>query len=256
MILEETHYNDRYIVTKWLFDLTCEIYFSPVTDPDLHKLNLSNKDIDGVINSLEKATDTKVDTSEKISLYEGTWRQIENSMANLIWLLHPDKKSSAGMREFNKAMIDLCKEMRYFISKKYLFQWVSLPEIGTLSNANYHWPIFQIYTYNDPWCQFYWSWIQSRYMKLCLKLLKHQINMACIIPLVTSLSPIQRIHIFYLQVTGFIAGSCRCSLLYMFHHCTEHVQQRTQSRASGLTPFSNQYLGSKLWIRFLHWEQT
>ncbi len=69
-ILQGIHLNDKYLVTKWMFDLTCNIYSLPVTETNLQILNLSNKIIDGIVGGMEKESDARIDMSDKINLYD------------------------------------------------------------------------------------------------------------------------------------------------------------------------------------------
>ncbi len=66
MIHKGTHVNDKYIVMKQLFDLTCSIYFQPIKNSNTEAFGLSNKIIDKAIDALQKATTFTVDSSDKI----------------------------------------------------------------------------------------------------------------------------------------------------------------------------------------------
>ncbi len=77
MILDKYHLNDKYIPTKWLFDLTHDIYFLPVSKENLQIMNLSNKIIDAIIGGFECTSDSIVDSTDKIRLYDKTLHSLE-----------------------------------------------------------------------------------------------------------------------------------------------------------------------------------
>ena len=66
MIHDGTHVNDKYFVTKRLFELTHSIHFQPVKNPYSEAFGLSNKIIDKVVDALSNATTFTVDSSGKI----------------------------------------------------------------------------------------------------------------------------------------------------------------------------------------------
>ncbi len=86
-ILQGIHLNNKYLVTKWMFDLTRNIYFLPVTETNLQIVNLTNKIIDGIVGRMEKESDERIDTTEKIKLYSQTFKILNKSNEHLIRLL-------------------------------------------------------------------------------------------------------------------------------------------------------------------------
>ncbi len=66
MIHEGTHVNDKYIVTKQLFNLTCSIYFQPVKNSNTEAFGLANQIIDKAIDALQKSTTFTVNSLDKI----------------------------------------------------------------------------------------------------------------------------------------------------------------------------------------------
>ncbi len=122
MFLKKFHRNDRYIPTKQLFDLACDIYFLPVTKNNLQALNLSNKIIDVIIGGLEKVSDSRIDTSDKIRLYDETFKSLALSTNNLLHILLPEDDNSDSMIHLNGAMTDPYENTRKFILEKSHFQ--------------------------------------------------------------------------------------------------------------------------------------
>ncbi len=74
------HLNDKYLVTKQMFDLICNIYFLPLTETNLQVLNLSNKIVDFIIGGLEKESDVRINMPEKIKLYNQTSKMLNNQL--------------------------------------------------------------------------------------------------------------------------------------------------------------------------------
>ena len=107
MILSEIHQNDRYIVTKRLYDLTRDIYFLPISDSDLWIDNLSTKVIDAIISGLGKAANIIIDSSAKIELYKKAEAMLESATLNSIQLLNVNNNNqSKKNKNFRKALID------------------------------------------------------------------------------------------------------------------------------------------------------
>ncbi len=130
MILDECHSNDKYIPTKRLFDLTRDIYFLPVSKENLQIVNVSNKIVDAIIGGLERASDVKVDTTDKIRLYDKTLHSLELSKTNLIRILHPKDGDKDFMKSLDVVLSDPYRKLKRFISNN-----VSFP----LSFLTYNW---------------------------------------------------------------------------------------------------------------------
>ncbi len=125
-ILQSLHQNNKYLVTKRMFDLTCNIYFLPVTETNLQILNLSNKIIDGIIGGLEKVSDVRINTTEKIKLYNQTFKILNKSTGHLIQLLSNEDDKKDKMKYFKEAMIDPFQNIRDYITERVSFLIVFL----------------------------------------------------------------------------------------------------------------------------------
>ncbi len=122
MILSEIHQNDRYIVTKRLYDLTRDIYFLPISESDLQIVNLSTKVIDAVISGLGKAANIMVDSTAKIDLYNKAEAMLESATSNLIQLLNVNNNDQSKKNaNFRKALIDPYQDIRSYISNEVRF---------------------------------------------------------------------------------------------------------------------------------------
>ncbi len=115
------HLNNKYFITKGMFDLTCNIYFLPVTETNLQILNLSNKIIDGMIGGLEKESDARVDTSDKIKLYNETFKMLNKSTKHLIQLLTNEDDKLDKMKDFKNARVDPFQNIRDYITDRVSF---------------------------------------------------------------------------------------------------------------------------------------
>ncbi len=107
MILDECHCHDKYIPTKRLFVITHDIYFPTLTHDNLHVINLSNKIVDVIIGGLEQASNIRVDTTDKISLYDTMLKSLELPTKNLIQLLHLKDDVSYLMKTLDVVMPDI-----------------------------------------------------------------------------------------------------------------------------------------------------
>ncbi len=85
MILDECLCNDKHIPTKQLFDLTHHIYFPK----ENLVINLSNKIIDIIIGWLERASDSRVDSTDKIRMYDTAIKSVTTSQR--WWILFVEK---------------------------------------------------------------------------------------------------------------------------------------------------------------------
>ncbi len=70
---------------------------------------------------MEKGSEIRVDTSEKISHCGETLELLAKTTRHRIWLLHNNDVKIAKMKEFNRAMIDPYQNIRDFISYKISF---------------------------------------------------------------------------------------------------------------------------------------
>ena len=119
MIHEETFVNDKYFVTKRLFDLSRSIHFQPVKNPYSEAFGLSNKIIDKVVDALSNATTFTVDSSDKIRLYEDGFKKINKiTHAMTILLRRSGNKLEEKEEVFRQAIIDPFVEIRQFMKSK------------------------------------------------------------------------------------------------------------------------------------------
>ena len=119
MILDDTHVNDKYFITKRLLDLTRSIHFQPVKNQSSEAFGLSNKIIDKVVDALSNATTFIVDSNDKIQLYEKAFENIrKRSKAMIILLRRGEDKLKEKEKEFKNAIIDPYQEIRMFIALK------------------------------------------------------------------------------------------------------------------------------------------
>ncbi len=132
MILDKCHCNDKYIPTKKLFDLICDIYFSPVPKENLQVINHQIKLLMSSLVDwkLERSSDSRVDTTENICLYDATLKSLELSTNHLIWILHPKDDLAYLMTSLDVVLSDRYHNIRQFISNH-----VSFP----LSFLTYNW---------------------------------------------------------------------------------------------------------------------
>ncbi len=97
---------------------------------NLQVLKLSNTNVDCITGGLERASDIRVDTSDKIMLYNNTLKSFELSTKHLIQLLCPNDDESGLLTILHAALTDPYQNLRQFISEK-----VSFP----LSFLTYNW---------------------------------------------------------------------------------------------------------------------
>ncbi len=65
---------------------------------------------------MEKESDARIDTSDKINLYDQTLKMLNKSTGHLIQLLAYEDDKMDKMKEFKEAMIDLFQNMKDYIT--------------------------------------------------------------------------------------------------------------------------------------------